>query len=122
MKLCPHCGGDVEERFRFCPWCAAPQRSKLVEFFRAHPRDAGKALRVSRYLDEDPQVRFSVWDEAGRVEGAVSVDELEANRLARFLRPPPRRHRRHALAALLDYAAGVSARRSSTGSRKTTSS
>jgi hypothetical protein len=93
-----------------------------VEFFRAHPRDAGKALRVSRYLDDDPQVRFSVWDEAGRVEGAVSVDEFEARRLAGFLRPPRRRQRRHALAVLLDYAAGVSARRSATGSRKTTSS
>ena len=132
-------------------------RRKLVEFFPAHPRDAGKALRVSRYLDEDPHVRFSVWDETGRVEaavsvdeieagrvsryldedphvrfsvwdetgrveGAVSVDELEAGRLARFLRPSRLRPRRHGIAGLLDYAAGVSARRSSTGSRKTTSS
>ena len=27
------CGKDVEARFRFCPWCGAAQRSKLVEFF-----------------------------------------------------------------------------------------
>src|SRR5438132_9231454 len=121
MQACAQCGGSVEERFRFCPWCAAPLRRKLVEFFPAHPRDEGKALRVSRYLDEDPQVRFSVWDETGRVESAVSVNEFEARRLARFLRPPLQR--RHGLAAaLLDYAAGVSARRSSTGSRKATSS
>jgi hypothetical protein len=106
----------VEERFRFCPWCGAALRRKFVEFFRAHPRDAGKALRVSRYVTEDPQVRFSVWDPAGRVEAAVSVDEWEAARLARFLRPPTRRK------SLRDYAAELSARRSSTGRRKTTSS
>jgi len=121
VQACAHCGGGVEERFRYCPWCASPLRRKLVEFFPAHPRDAGKALRVSRYLDEDPHVRFSVWDETGRVESAVSVEEAEARRLARFLRPRPS-PRRHGIAALLDYAAGVSARRSSTGSRKTTSS
>jgi hypothetical protein len=121
VQSCAHCGGEVERRFRYCPWCAAPLRSKLVEFFPAHPRDAGKALRVSRYLDDDPQVRFSVWDQGGRVESAVSVGLTEAQRLARFLRPPAQ-HRRHGIAALLDYAAGVSARRSSTGSRKTTSS
>ena len=50
MGECAACGGRVEESFRFCPWCAAPQRLKLVEFFRGHPvteRDRGKALRVS---------------------------------------------------------------------------
>jgi hypothetical protein len=87
VQACAQCGGGVEERFRFCPWCAAPLRCKLVEFFPAHPRDAGKALRVSRYLDEQPHVRFSVWDESGTVEGAVSVDEAQAERLARFLGP-----------------------------------
>ena len=121
VQACAQCGGSVEERFRFCPWCAEPLRSKLVEFFPAHPRDAGKALRVSRYLNEDPHVRFSVWDETGKVEGAVSVDESQATRLARFLRPvrPP-----HASLSttLKSYAAEIVARRSSTGSRKTTSS
>ncbi len=120
MEACAHCGGAVEKRFRFCPWCADPLRRKLVEFFPAHTRDAGKALRVSRYLDEDPHVRFSVWDETGRVESAVSLHEAEAARLARFLRPGA--PRTHGLAALRLYAAGLSARRSSTGSRKTTSS
>ena len=90
MARCARCGGDVEERFRFCPWCAQPQRRKLVEFFRPHPRDAGKALRVTRYLTEDPQVRFSVWNESGVAESAVSLDEREAARVARFLRPPKR--------------------------------
>jgi hypothetical protein len=118
VDACAHCGGEVEERFRFCPWCAAPLRRKYVEFFRAHPRDGARVLRVSRYVDEDPQVRLSVWDETGRAETAISVDELEAARLAHFLRPP-RPHRRK---TLLDYAAELSARRSSTGSRKTTSS
>ena len=71
-----------------CPWCAAPQRSKLVEFFRAHPRDAGQALRVSRYLTEEPQVRFSVWSADGVAEAAVSLEEAEAERLAGFLAAP----------------------------------
>jgi len=93
MAPCVQCGGEVEERYRYCPWCAAPQRRKLVEFFRAHERDAGKALRVSRYLDEC-HVRFSVWDESGRAEAAVSLDEREAGRLARFLGPRRPRERR----------------------------
>lgn len=89
MHACPACGGEVERRFRYCPWCAAPQRRKLVEFFRAHPlieQDEGKALRVSRYPDES-HVRFSVWDESGQAEAAVSLDEQEALRLATFLAP-----------------------------------
>jgi hypothetical protein len=71
-----------------CPWCASPQRSKLVEFFRAHPRDLGKALRVSRYLTEEPHVRFSVWSADGVAEAAVSLEEEEAERLAGFLAAP----------------------------------
>jgi hypothetical protein len=88
---CRQCGGSVEEAFRFCPWCAAPLRSKLVEFFRPHPSvssDAGRALRVSRYVGPTPaerHVRFSVWNEEGEAEAAVSLDEAEALRLARFV-------------------------------------
>ena len=95
MGACPGCGGAVERRFRYCPWCAAPQRLKLTDFFRPHPLiDTGKALRVSRYLGAAPadrHVRFSVWDEVGddvRAEAAVSLDENEAARLARFLTDP----------------------------------
>jgi hypothetical protein len=87
MARCQRCAGELEERFRFCPWCASPQRTKIVEFFEPHPRDAGKALRVSRYLSRDPHVRFSVWSETGVAECAVSLRESEAARLARFLRP-----------------------------------
>ena len=87
MARCQRCGGDLEERFRFCPWCASPQRTKIVEFFAPHPRDAGKALRVSHYLTRDPHVRFSVWSETGVAESAVSLRESEAARLARFLSP-----------------------------------
>jgi len=91
MARCRQCGGTVDDVFRFCPWCAAPQRRKVVEFFRAHPSDGDKALRVSRYLTDDPQVRFSVWDERGVATAAVSLDEDEAERLATFLaRPSPR--------------------------------
>ena len=82
----------MDATFRSCPWCAAPQRQKIVEFFRPHPRDTGRALRVSRYFGDEPQVRFSVWDD-GVARAAVSLDENEARRLSRFLyatadRPP----------------------------------
>jgi hypothetical protein len=97
MRECASCGAGVEEQFRFCPWCAAPQRLKLVEFFRPHRFDRGKALRVSRYLGapDGGHVRFSVWtelDDRARAEAAVSLDEEEARRLARFIGggPPPR--------------------------------
>jgi hypothetical protein len=85
MTACPRCGSDLRPDFRFCPWCAEPQRRKLVEFFRAHPRDRGKALRVSRYFGEEPQVRFSVWDETGVARAAVSLADDEADRLGRLL-------------------------------------
>jgi hypothetical protein len=89
---CAACGARVEESFRFCPWCASPQRLKLVEFFRGHPvteRDRGKALRVSRYLGgAERHVRFSVWSGAGVAEAAVSLDESETRRLRRFLAAP----------------------------------
>ncbi len=88
MRVCSECGRELEAAYRFCPWCAAPQRRKLVEFFRAHPRDAGQALRVSRYLTEEPHVRFSVWSAEGVAEAAVSLEEEEAERLAGFLAAP----------------------------------
>jgi hypothetical protein len=91
MRECAECRGPVELRFHYCPWCSAPQRRKLVEFFRPHgPIDAdrGKALRVSRYFGlthEERHVRFSVWNESGTAEAAVSLDEEEAQRLATFI-------------------------------------
>ncbi len=94
MHECARCGGTVEAVFRFCPWCAAPQRSKLVDFFPAHPRiveDRGKALRVSRYLGGDASewhARFSVWGREGEAFAAVSLDERETRRLAAFLADP----------------------------------
>jgi hypothetical protein len=84
MRTCSGCGGNVEAEFRFCPWCAAPQRTKVVEFFPGMPFDRGRALRVSRYLDEG-HVRFSVWNEDGVSEAAVSIDEAEGARLASFV-------------------------------------
>ena len=91
MPACTGCGAELEESFRFCPWCARPQRLKLTQFFAGHPELEGagrRALRVSRYLREH-HVRFSVWSEAGperaRVEAAVSLDEAEAARLSSFL-------------------------------------
>jgi hypothetical protein len=94
MRECGHCGSAFEARFRFCPWCGAAQRLKIVEYFpalRLSEADEGRGLRVSRYLTVDGQVRLSVWN-VGEVEAAVSLDEAEARRLARFLRAtePPR--------------------------------
>jgi hypothetical protein len=89
MRQCPQCGGETEARHRFCPWCAAPQRRKLVEFFRGTDADSRRALRVSRYLPER-RVRVSVWDETGTARAAVTLDEEEAARLASYLAPPPR--------------------------------
>jgi hypothetical protein len=91
VPACGSCAREVETRFRYCPWCAAPLRLKLVEFFPANALEGehGMALRVSRYLADTPSdrhVRFSVWSEAGVAEAAVSIDDAEADRLAEFLR------------------------------------
>jgi hypothetical protein len=97
VHACRQCQNDVEDSFRYCPWCATAQRRKLVEFFPPHPAmagDARKALRVSRYLGDEqtaPQVRFSIWS-GDAAEAAVSLTEEEAARLASFVAPPaPRR-------------------------------
>jgi hypothetical protein len=84
MTACAGCGQNLEASFRFCPWCGVAQRRKLVEFFRPHPNSLGRALRVSRYYGDDPQVRFSVWDD-GVARAAVSLDEAETRRLTSFL-------------------------------------
>jgi hypothetical protein len=96
MRTCATCRAALEDPFRFCPWCGAPQRLKIVDFFHPHPlieQDRGKALRVSRYLGGDVlrHIRFSVWNETGRsarAEAAVSLEEEEAERLASFLADP----------------------------------
>jgi len=91
MPVCGSCAGEVDAAFRYCPWCAAPARRKLVEFFpaRPFPGEIGKALRVSRYFpdeDEPGHVRFSVWNETGMAEAVVSLGETDAVRLADFVR------------------------------------
>jgi hypothetical protein len=98
MRECRSCRSAFNERFRFCPWCWANQRLKIVEYFDGFPvsaTDERKGLRVSRYLNAPGHVRFSVWS-VGEVQAAVSIDEAEASRLAAFLRntdPDPRRAR-----------------------------
>ena len=101
MTRCARCDGTLDAAFRFCPWCATPQRRKLVEFFHAHPRDHDKALRVSWYLEDERQVRFSVWDESGVATAAISLDEDEAHRLSSFLARPAARSLRNRLASLV---------------------
>ena len=90
MTRCSRCDGELERSFRFCPWCAEPQRRKIVEFFLPHPgiESPARALRVSRYLgvaDGDRHVRFSIWDDEGRAEAALSLGDDEAERLGGFL-------------------------------------
>jgi hypothetical protein len=109
MRRCAQCDGEVADEHRFCPWCAAPQRLKLVQFFSPHAAiavDRGKLLRVSRYIGvpaAERHVRFSVWNEDGVAEAAVSLDETEANRLAAFIDDPrgPARGRLGAIVAHL---------------------
>jgi hypothetical protein len=81
---CTSCGREIEARFRFCPWCGHVQRRKLVEFFRPHANSSGRALRVTRYVADDPHVRFRVWED-GVARAAVSITDDEARRLADFL-------------------------------------
>jgi hypothetical protein len=90
MRPCRRCGEATDLRYRYCPSCATPQRRKLVEFFVGADRDAGRALRVSRYLPER-RVRFSVWDESGTARAAVSLAEEEAEKRAAFIAPAPSR-------------------------------
>lgn len=109
MHACTRCGGSVGDAFRYCPWCAAPQRLKLVEFFRsARFEETDKALRVSRYLHDEPDerhVRFSIWNDA-RVEAAVSLEDDEADRLGRFLLDTAPQER-HPFRELLDRVAAI---------------
>ena len=90
MTQCRSCRQELASEFRYCPWCAAPLRRKLVEFFRGADADSRKALRVSRYLPEQ-RVRFSVWDESGTARAAVTLDDEEAAKLAAYLTPQPSR-------------------------------
>ncbi|HET8741632.1 MAG TPA: hypothetical protein VFM41_03350 [Gaiella sp.] len=93
---CERCDGELDQRFRFCPWCSAPQRLKLVAHFRGDPliERLPVGLRVSRYLVARRHVRLSIWDEE-RAVAAVALEEGEAARLASFLAlGEPRRRRR----------------------------
>ncbi|MEP6811777.1 MAG: hypothetical protein ABI990_02175 [Actinomycetota bacterium] len=84
MPGCTCWGEDVEAKYRFCPWRGVAQRRKIVEFFWPHANSSGRALRVSRYYGDEPQFRFSVWDNVV-ARAAVSLDEDEAMRLAEFI-------------------------------------
>lgn len=83
---CERCGENVDQRFRFCPWCASPLRLKIVEHFRPHPLIDGEptGLRVSRYLTGTRHVRLSIWSRDGAT-AAIALEEREARRLAAFL-------------------------------------
>ena len=96
MRHCAACARELEDDFRFCPGCGAPQRRKVVEYFRGDRRLGDGWLRVSGYLTEPRHVRFSVWRD-DRAEAVISLAPDEAERLGRFLgraaagaRPPDR--------------------------------
>lgn len=98
MTQCRRCEGEIESAFRYCPWCSAPLRIKVTELFPGRTREGeeGRALRVSRYFgdgDREAEVRVSVWSEPQpggmRADAAVSLDEDESRRLARFLAEAP---------------------------------
>jgi hypothetical protein len=89
VTRCRRCAEEVDRAFRYCPWCAAPLRLKVTELFEGAD---GRGLRISRYFaDEDhaPEMRVSLWSEVHdggmTADAAVSLGEIEADRLARFL-------------------------------------
>jgi predicted amidophosphoribosyltransferase len=88
--VCRSCGQPIEREHRFCPWCAAPQRRKVVALFPPHPdvEASGRGLRVSRYLDPadgPPHTRMSIYGADGRVRCVVALDDRSTTDLARFL-------------------------------------
>ena len=90
LVVCRNCGQGVEREHRFCPWCAAPQRRKVVALFPPHPEvDAsGRGLRVSRYFDPadgPPHTRMSIYGSDGRVSSVVALDDDSTDSLTRFL-------------------------------------
>jgi hypothetical protein len=102
--VCRRCGQAIEREHRFCPWCAAPQRRKVVAVFPPHPEvnASGRGLRVSRYFDPvdgPPHTRISIYGPDERIAGVVALDDDSTNDLARFLESlavgepssPPRR-------------------------------
>ncbi len=87
---CVRCGEQVDQEFRFCPWCATPQAGKAVAQFQAHPdvSTPGRGLRVSRYFDPElgpPHTRLSIYDEDGRVLSVIALDDLRTSQLSAFL-------------------------------------
>jgi hypothetical protein len=110
---CVECDGELSGPYRYCPWCAAPQRSKIVEYFRGHPlieRDP-IGLRVSRYLDDDNRhVRLSIWDGEQAV-AAIALAEHESRRLAAFLAARPESRRALGLSRRLSSSLAALSRR-----------
>lgn len=92
MRTCRSCGRAIEDDFRFCPGCGAPQRLKVVEHFLGDRRLDDGGLRVSLCLGEPQHVRLSIWH-GDRAQAALSLEPAEATRLAAFLERlrPPRR-------------------------------
>ena len=109
LAACRQCGASLDEAFRFCPWCAAPLRTKLVEFFRTHRRLRPPSA-INRSADLAP-LRMPV---RGEFCGAGLSREFVQDRSAGT--------EAVTLAVSVRARRGFAARRSSTGSRKNTSS
>ena len=96
--------GVTEAEHRFCPWCATPQRRKLVEFFVGTDADAGRAHSVCRATCPSDgcgsacgtrpgqRVRPSPWTRTkprgSRRPGACSEAAAERARRSPRARPP----------------------------------
>ena len=125
MHACKQCGGSIGQAFRLLP-VVLPRRSARSSSSSSPARAPSPARRCgSRATPASGHVRFSVWDESGVAEAAVSIDDEEAQRLAAFLGVRERLRRRSsgcAPRASAAISASASSRRSSTGRRNVTSS
>ena len=85
MHACKQCGGSIWSGVPVLPVvcrAAAREARRVLHAARA-PRPARRS--GSRATPSEGHVRFSVWDESGVAEAAVSIDDEEAQRLAAFL-------------------------------------
>ena len=75
VRTCRGCGNGVEDRFRYCPWCAVPQRRKLVEFFAPHPGMPGDVQKARRYYGL-LETQFRTYYEKANKQGGITGETL----------------------------------------------
>src|SRR5438876_1063591 len=60
VARCRHCGGKVEDAFRFCPWCSTPQRQGLL----------ASSIKLG------PEQMPELWQRYGRVLATLDLPEV----------------------------------------------